>query len=50
MGDLLGAVVKFEMGLDVTGTEIGVDLWLHYNADEHRLVGFGLSFGMSIGG
>ena len=33
MGDLLGAAVKFEMGLDVTGTEIGVDLPFHYNAD-----------------
>ena len=41
--------MTFEIGLDVPGTELGVDLLFHYNADEHRLVGFGLSFGMSIG-
>ena len=49
MSDLLGAAVTFEIGIDVPGSELGIDLLFHYNAEENRLVGFGLSFGMGIG-
>ena len=49
MSDLLGDAITVELGMDIPGTEFGVDVLVHFNEAEKRFIGFGLSFGMGIG-
>lgn len=51
LNDLLGAASTVEVGVDIPGTEIGIDILLHFSQTQvdSKLIGFGFAVGMGIG-
>ncbi len=49
MDDIPGKAITVELGMDIPGTEIGIDVLLHFNHITRKIIGFGLSFGVGVG-